>query len=80
MMNADEQREIDEKVRHCAREIAKASLYACDDPRISLFAVLFVAAGGARASGLDKATALHMFEAFYDDATDFMGELDDQPH
>jgi hypothetical protein len=24
MMNADEQREMDEKVRHCAREIAKA--------------------------------------------------------
>jgi hypothetical protein len=55
-------------------------LYACDDPRIG-FAALFVAAGGARASGLDKATALHMFEA-----TDFwemmqltvMGELDDQ--
>jgi hypothetical protein len=74
MMNADEQREMDEKVRHCAREIAKASLYSCDDPRISLFAVLFVAAGGARASGLDKATALDMFLTFYNDATNFMTE------
>jgi di/tricarboxylate transporter len=80
MMNADEQREMDEKVRHCAKALASTMLRSSDDPRIGLLAAVFVAAGGARASGLDKATALHMFEAFYDDATDFMGELDDNKH
>ena len=79
-MNADEQQEMDEKVRHCAKAIAAAMLQSSDEPRIGLLAAVFVAAGGARASGLDRATALHMFAAFYDDATDFMGELDDNRH
>jgi hypothetical protein len=39
---------------------------------VSVLAAMMVAAGGARATGVDKHTAVDMFLTFYNDATSFM--------
>jgi len=43
-------------------------------PKVSVLAAMLVAAGGARASGVDKHMALDMFLTFYNDADNFMME------
>jgi hypothetical protein len=58
----------------CAVEIAKAMFKHSESPKVSVLAAMMVAAGGARATGLDKHMALDMFLTFYNDATNFMME------
>ena len=58
----------------CAVEIAKAMFKHSESPKVSVLAAMMVAAGGARATGLDKHMALDMFLTFYNDATSFMME------
>jgi hypothetical protein len=61
-------------VQRVATEIAKTMFKHSDAPQISVLAAMMVAAGGARATGLDKHSALDMFLTFYNDATNFMTE------
>jgi hypothetical protein len=42
--------------------------------KVGVLAVMMVAAGSARASGLDKHNAMDMFLTFYNDATNFLLE------
>lgn len=61
-------------VQRVATEIAKTMFRHSDAPQISVLASMMVAAGGARATGLDKHSAIDMFLTFYNDATNFMAE------
>jgi len=61
-------------VQRVATEIAKTMFRHSDSPQISVLAAMMVAAGGARATGLDKHSAIDMFLTFYNDATNFMAE------
>jgi hypothetical protein len=74
MLNSDEIREAKEKVNACATEIAKTMFKHSDDPKTAVLAVVMVAAGSTRASGIDKHMAMEMFLNFYKDATNFMNE------
>jgi hypothetical protein len=58
----------------CAVEIAKTMFTHSQSPQVSVLAAMMVAAGGARATGLDKHSAMDMFLTFYNDATNFMME------
>ena len=61
-----------EEMQACAVEIAKTMFKNCESSKVGVLAVMMVAAGSARASGLDKHNAMDMFLTFYNDATNFM--------
>ena len=61
-------------VQRVATEIAKTMFEHSNSPHVSVLSAMMVAAGGARATGLDKHSALDMFLTFYNDATNFMAE------
>lgn len=62
------------ETQKCAIAIAKTMFENSDSTRVSVLAVMMVAAGGARATGLDKHAAIDLFLTFYNDATNFMLE------
>lgn len=66
--------ETKRQVNACAMEIAKTMFKHSSSAKVSVLASMMVAAGGARATGLDKHSALDMFLTFYNDATHFMAE------
>jgi len=61
-------------VQRVATEIAKTMFKHSNSPLVSVVASMMVAAGGARATGVDKHMAMDMFLNFYNDATNFMNE------
>jgi hypothetical protein len=65
---------VKRETQACAVEIAKTMFKHSNSPQSSVLAAMMVAAGGARATGLDKHSAIDMFLTFYNDATNFMGE------
>lgn len=67
-------RRVKAETRECAVEIAKTMFKHSKSPQVSVLAAMMVAAGGARATGLDKHSAVDMFLTFYNDATNFMVE------
>ena len=73
-MSADEIKRIREQMHKCAVAIAKTMFDNSDSAKASLLAVTMVAAGGARAMGINKHAAIEMFLTFYNDATNFMNE------
>jgi len=73
-LTPEEIREAKADVQRVATEIAKTMFRHSDSPQISVLASMMVAAGGARATGLDKHSAIDMFLTFYNDATNFMAE------
>jgi len=72
MLNSDEMQEAKKKVNLCAVEIAKTLFKYSDDSKTGVLAVMMVAAGSARATGLDKHSAMEIFLNFYNDATNFI--------
>jgi len=62
------------ETQKCAIAIAKTMFENSGSTRVSVLAVMMVAAGGARATGLDKHAAIDLFLTFYNDATNFMLE------
>lgn len=73
-LTPEEIRETKRQVNACAMEIAKTMFRHSSSAKVSVLASMMVAAGGARATGLDKHSALDMFLTFYNDATHFMEE------
>ena len=73
-LTPEEIRETKRQVNACAMEIAKTMFKHSSSAKVSVLASMMVAAGGARATGLDKHSALDMFLTFYNDATHFMAE------
>lgn len=73
-LTPEEIRETKRQVNACAMEIAKTMFKHSSSAKVSVLASMMVAAGGARATGLDKHSALDMFLTFYNDATHFMEE------
>jgi hypothetical protein len=67
-------RRLKTETQACAVEIAKTMFNHSKSPQVSVLAAMMVAAGGARATGLDKHSAVDMFLTFYNDATNFMME------
>jgi DNA-binding transcriptional regulator YhcF (GntR family) len=65
---------VKREAQACATEIAKTMFKHSSSAQVSVLASMMVAAGGARATGLDKHSALDMFLTFYNDATNFMRE------
>ena len=61
-----------EEMQSCAVEIAKTMFKHSKSAQVSVLAAMMVAAGGARATGVDKHSAVDMFLTFYNDATNFM--------
>lgn len=74
MLNSDERKEAKKKVNECAVEIAKTLFKYSEDSKTGVLAVMMVAAGSARATGLDKHSAMEIFLNFYNDATNFIAE------
>lgn len=74
MLNADEMEEAKKQLNICAVEIAKTMFKYSDSPRISILAAMKVAAGSARATGLDKHAAMDLFLTYYNDASNFLTE------
>jgi hypothetical protein len=74
MLNSDEIEQAKREVNRVAVEIAKTMFRNSADAKTSLLAVMMVAAGSARATGVDKHMAMDMFLTFYNDATNFMLE------
>lgn len=74
MLNADEMQEAKLKLNICAVEIAKAMFKHSDGAHIAVLAAMKVAAGSARATGLDKHAAIDLFLTYYNDANNFMLE------
>lgn len=71
----EEVKRIKAQVQSCAMEIAQAMFrHSKGSSKVSVLAAMMVAAGGARATGLDKHSAIDMFLTFYNDATHFMEE------
>jgi hypothetical protein len=58
----------------CALAITKTMFEVSESPKVSVLAAMMVAAGGARATGLDKHAAIDLFLTFYNDANNFMME------
>jgi hypothetical protein len=73
-MSADEIERIKGQMNRCAVAIAQTMFEHSDSAKASLLAVTMVAAGGARALGVNKHAAIEMFLSFYNDATNFMNE------
>ena len=70
----EEAKRVKAEARDCAVEIAKTMFKHSKSSKVSVLAAMMVAAGGARATGLDKHSAIDMFLTFYNDATNFMME------
>jgi tRNA nucleotidyltransferase (CCA-adding enzyme) len=70
----EEIKRLKAQTQACAVEIAKTMFEHSESPKVSVLAAMMVAAGGARATGLDKHTAIDLFLTFYNDATNFMVE------
>ena len=68
----EEAQRVRDRMQSCAVEIAKTMFKHSNSSKVGVLAVMMVAAGSARATGLDKHTALDMFLTFYNDATSFM--------
>ena len=68
----EEAKRVKAEARDCAVEIAKTMFKHSKSSKVSVLAAMMVAAGGARATGLDKHSAIDMFLTFYNDATNFM--------
>ena len=79
-MDEQEREEFAEQVKACAHQIAMTVFKAADSSKVGLCAAVFVAAGCSRAMGIERADAMEMFAGFYDDATDFMGDIHEQHH
>jgi tRNA nucleotidyltransferase (CCA-adding enzyme) len=73
-LTPEEIHETKRQVNACAMEIAKTMFKHSSSAKVSVLASMMVAAGGARATGLDKHSAIDMFLTFYNDATHFMAE------
>lgn len=73
-LTREEMIRVKRQAQACAMEIAKTMFRHSNSAHVSVLASMMVAAGGARATGLDKHSALDMFLTFYNDATNFMGE------
>ena len=73
-LSAEEIKRVREETQACAVEIAKTMFKYSKSSQVSVLAAMMVAAGGARATGLDKHSAIDMFLTFYNDATNFMME------
>ena len=71
-ISPEEMARVRDEARVCAVEIAKAMFKHSKSAQVSVLAAMMVAAGGARATGVDKHTAVDMFLTFYNDATSFM--------
>ena len=72
--SSEEIARIHMETQKCAIAITKTMFETSDSPRVSVLAAMMVAAGGARATGLDKHAAIDLFLTFYNDATNFMME------
>lgn len=68
----EEAKRVKAEARECAVEIAKTMFKHSKSSRVSVLAVMMVAAGSARATGLDKHSAMEIFLNFYNDATNFI--------
>ena len=68
----EEAKRVKAEARDCGVEIAKTMFKHSKSSKVSVLAAMMVAAGGARATGLDKHSAVDMFLTFYNDATNFM--------
>jgi hypothetical protein len=73
-LSLEEMTRLRDETQACAVEIAKTMFKHSSSPKVSVLAAMMVAAGGARATGVDKHMALDMFLTFYNDATNFMME------
>jgi hypothetical protein len=73
-LSPEEIKRLKAQTQVCAVAIAKAMFENSHSPKVSVLAAMMVAAGGARATGLDKHMAIDMFLTFYNDATNFMVE------
>ena len=71
-ISPEEMARVRDEAQACAVEIAKTMFKHSKSAQVSVLAAMMVAAGGARATGVDKHTALDMFLTFYNDATSFM--------
>jgi len=74
LLSSEEIARIRDEAQACAQEIARTMFKHSKSPKVSVLAAMLVAAGGARASGVDKHMALDMFLTFYNDADNFMME------
>jgi len=74
MLNSDEMQEAKKKLNICAVEIAKTMFKHSDGSHIAVLAAMKVAAGSARATGLDKHAAMDLFLTYYNDASNFLTE------
>ena len=73
-LSPEEIKRVRDETQACAVEIAKTMFKHSKSPKVSVLAAMMVAAGGARATGLDKHSAIDLFLTFYNDATNFMME------
>jgi hypothetical protein len=71
-ISPEEMARVRQEAQTCAVEIAKTMFKHSKSAQVSVLAAMMVAAGGARATGVDKHTAMDMFLTFYNDATSFM--------
>ena len=71
-LSPEEIKRLKTETQECAVEIAKTMFKHSKSSKVSVLAAMMVAAGGARATGLDKHSAVDMFLTFYNDATNFM--------
>ena len=71
-LSPEEIKRLKAETQACAVEIAKTMFKHSKSSKVSVLAAMMVAAGGARATGLDKHSAIDMFLTFYNDATNFM--------
>ena len=73
-LTREEMIRVKREAQACATEIAKTMFKHSSSAQVSVLAAMMVAAGGARATGVDKHMAMDMFLTFYNDATNFMME------
>jgi len=73
-LSPEEMARVKAETQACAVEIAKTMFKHSKSAQVSVLAAMMVAAGGARATGVDKHSAVDMFLTFYNDATNFMME------
>jgi hypothetical protein len=74
MLNADEMEEAKKQMNICAVAMAKTMFQHSERAHVGLLAAIKVAAGSARAVGLDKHAAMDLFLTYYNDATNFIAE------
>jgi len=74
VLSSEEIARVRDEMQACAVEIAQTMFKGSKSSKVGVLAVMMVAAGSARASGLDKHNAMDMFLTFYNDATNFLLE------